>query len=221
MDGVTLETVLPPEVPRNFFGTELERTKQVSAVIQDVTGVILAGGRSSRFGQNKAFAQFHQKTFIERVLRVMRGLFSEVVLVTNTPQEFHSLPIKILVDNEPYQGPMGGITTALECSRHSTIFVVACDMPLLKEEVVREIVERGRGYDAAIPVHDAYKEYTMALYSKKLLGPMLAAIEKGNLSLKEFCKTITHVAWIPIESESAANVNTQHDLKKLEEHYAL
>jgi molybdopterin-guanine dinucleotide biosynthesis protein A len=193
----------------------------VSKVFQDITGVILAGGKATRFGKNKAYAVFQETPFIQRILRVMCSIFSDLLLVTNTPEVYSSLPIKIIVDNEPYQGPLGGIATALQASLHEKIFVVACDMPLLETEVIREIIEQGQHFDAAIPIHKAHREYLMALYSKVLLGKMNDFLKQGRFSLKEFCKNLPNISWIPIEAASAFNVNTPQDLAALEERYAL
>ena len=58
--------------------------------VKNVAGVILAGGRSSRYRENKALAKVHGVPLIERVLNVMRPIFSHLIIITNTPDEYSS-----------------------------------------------------------------------------------------------------------------------------------
>src|SRR3989338_7683808 len=101
--------------------------------ISDITGVVLAGGKSLRFGQNKAFALLQGVTLIERVLNVMKTLFDDLLIVTNNPGDYSSFDVPVVSDLEPDKGPLGGIVTALHYSERDRIFVAACDMPLLDE----------------------------------------------------------------------------------------
>ncbi|MDO8462628.1 MAG: molybdenum cofactor guanylyltransferase, partial [Deltaproteobacteria bacterium] len=153
--------------------------------IAEVTGIILAGGRSSRFGENKAFATFHGIPLVDRVVNLLSPLFEELLLVTNRPEEFQKLRLPILVDRVPYQGPLGGIATALEVSRNDRIFVVACDMPILRSSTIQKVVGAAGESHAVIPVHDGVREYLMGLYSRKLLPRMLENLEAGKLSVAE------------------------------------
>ena len=188
--------------------------------IDDITGVILAGGRSERFGRNKAFSTFQGVPLIERVLKVMTGLFQDVILATNAPQEFASYGVLVLTDQEPHQGQLGGLVTALAASINDTAFVVACDMPILNPEVIAWLIEKGRNFDAAVPVHDGIREYLMALYSRRLLQRMSCCLSEGKLSLDEFCRKLSNVTWIPVDGDSWFNVNTKKDLEFLEKHHA-
>lgn len=188
--------------------------------MNDITGAILAGGKSQRFGSNKAFARFQGVTLLDRVLGVMGAIFKDLLLVTNTLEEYSSLPVLVLEDEVPDKGPLGGIVTALKHSPADKIFVVACDMPLLDPQVIRELIAKGDGFSAAIPVHDGICEYLMALYSRRLLIPMRCCLDHDKLSLEEFCQKPADVAWIPITGNSWFNVNTKRDLESLEKDHA-
>ncbi|MBI3541136.1 MAG: molybdenum cofactor guanylyltransferase [Deltaproteobacteria bacterium] len=186
-----------------------------------MTGVILAGGRSSRFGENKAFATFQGVPLIERVVSVMGALFQDLLVVTNTPEEYSSWNIPLITDHQPYQGPLGAIATALEKTSKEGIIVVACDMPMLVPEILTHIMKQAKAsYPAVVPIHDGVREYLMAYYAKSLLPLMQQSLQKGHYSLKEFCALLPRVAWVPIDGNSWLNVNTKKDLESLEEHYA-
>lgn len=181
-----------------------------------ITGVILAGGRSSRFGSNKAFATYEGIPLIDRVVNVMSPLFQKLVIVTNNPAEYERLHLPLLRDLEPYKGPLGGIYTALRQTSNDTLFVVGCDMPLLSEEVIRKIIEQGKGADAAVPVWENNREYLMALYSRRLLPLFGRFLREGRLSLRGLCGEVNNIVWVPIDGKLAWNVNTEGDLRELE-----
>lgn len=187
--------------------------------LNDVTGVILAGGRSSRFGTNKALATFRGISLIDRVLNVMAPLFQDLLIVTNSPEEYSRLNVPLVADVEPYQGPLGGIFSALRRATNDRVFVVACDMPLLDACTIREIIRSAGDAAAAIPVHDGIREYLLALYSRHLMPEMCRALGLGRLSLKEFCFQTRGIEWIPIDGDSWTDVNSREDLAALEKKY--
>ena len=101
--------------------------------IKDVTGVILAGGKSLRYGRNKALVKIDGIPLIERVINVMGSLFRHLILITNTPHEYSYLKLPMHEDLIKGLGPLGGIFTALMTIRNEAGFFVACDMPHLNQ----------------------------------------------------------------------------------------
>ncbi|MBI1909445.1 MAG: molybdenum cofactor guanylyltransferase [Deltaproteobacteria bacterium] len=203
--------------------------------ISDVTGVILAGGKSSRFGSNKAFALFKGRPLIEGILEVIGSVFGEILLATNTPEVYTHLQLcqktgpltgpLIIQDEEPDQGPLGGIFAAFRHTTNSRIFVVGCDMPLLDPAVIRQIVAVEDEIEAVIPWvkhphHHGEPQYLMALYSRHVLPHVCHCLKTGKLSMKEFCTQLTQVRWFPVEGDSCLSVNRPEDLKLLEERHA-
>lgn len=184
--------------------------------MSNITGVILAGGRSSRFGTNKALASLGGGRLVERVAGVMRGIFPNILVVTNTPDDYAFLDLPLVTDLVPYQGPLGAIVTAFQAAQHDRIFVVACDLPLLRADRIREIIRQARGHEAVIPVHDGVREYLMALYSRSVVGEAEACLQRGVRSMHEFCDSLDRVAYVPIEGAPCVNVNEPRDLERLE-----
>ena len=148
--------------------------------VANVKGVILAGGWSSRFGTNKALANFQGMPLIERVILNLSEVFSDLLIVTNTPQDYEQLRIPILTDLVPHQGPMGGIVTALAASNQAAIFVAACDLSPLLPELIHAVLEIDENPDAVIPIYEGRKQYLSALYSPHLLTPMLEYLRQGE-----------------------------------------
>ena len=137
-------------------------------VYNDITGVILAGGKSSRYGTNKAFAKINGIPLIENVIRVMRSLFQDLVLITNTPDEYAYLELPMYEDLIKDLGPIGGIYTALNSITNDAGFFVACDMPSLNPGLIRYMVGIRDDFDVVVPKISWKMEKTSSLL--KLFG---------------------------------------------------
>ena len=134
-----------------------------------ITGIILAGGKSNRYGKNKALVHFNGVPLIERGISVLQSLFQNLILVTNTPDEYAYLGLPMFRDLIKGLGPLGGIYTGLEAIEDGWGFVTACDMPFLNHDLVRRIVSQKDECDAVVPRVDWKIEALHALYSKACL----------------------------------------------------
>ncbi len=105
-------------------------------------GVILAGGRSRRLGQDKATLVLAGKPLAHWVAETLMPLTSELWLVTNTPLTHAGLGLPILMDLAPDQGPLGGLRTALFFSRTPWVLAASVDNPFLTPELLATLAER-------------------------------------------------------------------------------
>lgn len=155
--------------------------------IDGVTGVILAGGKSSRFGSNKALAEFRGLPLIERVTTILETIFPRLVIISNSPHEYSYLGLPIYQDIIKGLGPIGGIYTGLEEIEDDWGFFTACDMPFVNESLVRYMAENRGTMDAIVPKVDWKIEPLHALYSKKCLPEIKKLISMGiNQTIKAF-----------------------------------
>ena len=145
----------------------------------EVTGIILAGGKSSRMGRNKALLDFGGRRIIERTVDLFKSIFPEVIIVTNTPEEYANLGIKTVTDIFPGKGSLGGIYTGLIHSSYDYSFIASCDMPFLRRELIEFLVGLKEGYDLVVPRLKDGHEPLHAVYSKK-------CIKKGDLRIIGF-----------------------------------
>jgi len=170
---------------------EKKNTVRPCPFIRGITGVILAGGKSSRFGSNKAFADVNGRPLIERVIEVTGSVFDSLIIITNDPGEYSSLGIPMYEDIIKGLGPLGGIYTGLEKMHDSFGFFVACDMPFLNEHLIRYILEmKSNEYDAFIPRIDWKMEPLHSLYSKTCLPAIKGLIESGECMINKFFQSI-------------------------------
>ena len=117
-----------------------------------ITGVILAGGQSRRMGRNKALLDMGGICLIEQSFQVLANLFHEVVLITNTPDEYAFLNCRCLPDIYPGVGSIAGLHSALHNSATERIFVVPCDMPFLNSSLISLLCQSDPAYDAVVPL---------------------------------------------------------------------
>lgn len=152
----------------------------------DATGVILAGGRSSRMGRNKALLPFRGETLIGRTARQFRAWFAHTVLVTNTPDEFAFLGLPMVGDAVPGQGPLGGIEAGLAASRHRAAFFAACDMPFLDQGLIAYLVSLAGQFDVVVPRVGGEYEPMHAVYTQECLAPIRQRLQAGAYKLIGF-----------------------------------
>jgi molybdopterin-guanine dinucleotide biosynthesis protein A len=162
----------------------MERSEMTDHPIHNITGVILAGGRSSRFGSNKALAMVDGKPLIQHVADLMSSLFAECLLVTNTPEEYKFLSLPMTSDRYQGMGPLAGIHAALLQISTPRAFVVACDMPNLSQELIRYICKiNEQEYDAIIPWLKKGQEPLFGIYHKKSLTVIGSSLQQKGCQI--------------------------------------
>ena len=155
--------------------------------LQEVTGIILAGGKSTRYGRNKAFVRIDGVALIERVIQVMGSVFDELLLITNTPEEYAHLNLPMVEDLIKGLGPLGGIYTGLKSiSTRRGGFFVACDMPYLCAPLIRLIVGMQGDSDAVVPKLGWMVEPLHSLYALTCIDAIEGLIRSGNCQILQF-----------------------------------
>lgn len=153
--------------------------------------VVLAGGRSTRFGHgDKATADLAGTPMIRRVGdrladvtdRLVVNCRADQVVAIEEALASHPNPVAIAEDLDPDQGPMAGIRTGLSEVEGEYAFVAACDMPFIEPALVTHLFERATGYDAAVPrVGDGWFQTTHAVYrAESMAGACQRALEAGE-----------------------------------------
>jgi molybdopterin-guanine dinucleotide biosynthesis protein B/molybdopterin-guanine dinucleotide biosynthesis protein len=191
-----------------------------SLTFPDVTGVILAGGRSSRMGRDKAVLELGGISFFERILSVFRALFPHVLIAGDRP-DLAGQDLPCIPDRYPGSA-LGGLYTGLLAAETPYIFVAACDMPCPDPELIRAIVARRCGYDIVVPRTPAGLEPLFALYGKACLEPMRALLEAKNYRIYDFYPEV-RVRYLEPEElptgweRALVNVNTPEELRRFKE----
>ncbi|HWQ69524.1 MAG TPA: molybdenum cofactor guanylyltransferase [Patescibacteria group bacterium] len=151
-----------------------------------MTGIVLAGGKSSRMGANKAFIEFGGKRLIEATVDCLKALFPEVLIIANDPPLYAYLGIEVIPDLIPDSGSLGGIYTGLSAASHPACFFVACDMPFLNAELIKLLVREAEGWDAVVPRVRGELQPLHAVYAKSCLPLMKESIDASVLKIARF-----------------------------------
>jgi molybdenum cofactor guanylyltransferase len=196
---------------------------------EPVSAVVVAGGKSVRLGEDKRRLRLwgaDGPTLLERTVEIMAGYTEDVVVVLNDPQDWPTLRAKLVADAFPDGGVLGGIWSGLSAIAHDHAFVVAGDMPLLDEALIRWMIEQPRTYDVLVPRVGGGRarnklgvESTHAIYSRRCRHAIQRQLEAGNPQIIGF---FPHVVVQYVEPEVVArfdpdgvafrNINTPEEL---------
>ncbi len=189
---------------------------------QSMTGIILSGGENSRMGRNKAFLIVDGERLIDRMIRIFRGLFAEVILVTNQPRDYLDLDVNLVTDIYPGRKALGGLYTGLFYANSSHAFVAACDMPCLNAAFIAHMMERALACDIVVPQAADGLQPLHAVYSRKCLHAIRNSLLRDRLKITGFYKGLK-ILYIPEETirtfdpgaRMFVNINTPEDLLRL------
>jgi len=204
-----------------------------------MTGTILAGGENRRIPLLKGHIEIKGEKIIDSSVNLMRNLFGRVVISTNTPELYFYCGVPMIGDIINQRGPLTGIFSVLLNIKDDAIFVVACDMPFLNDQLMKYMLDKYRGknrenpepltsgseitkWDAVIPVFEGKPQPLFGIYSKNILGIIEKRLNKGLKKLKDMLTEINvlyikeeEVRQIDPEGRSFLNINTMEDLEKV------
>lgn len=186
-----------------------------------MTGIILAGGKNSRMGMKKAFIEIGEKKIIDNALNIFKDIFFEVIIVTNSPEDFYYTKVKLVKDIIPDKGSLGGLYTGIKKAKYNECFVIACDMPFISKALIKYIMSI-KGYDAVVPRIYGRVEPLFASYSKKCLGTIENNLSSGNLKISDILLNIkvhemdeNEIKVFDPKLLSLININTPSELNSI------
>jgi len=145
-----------------------------------MTGIVLSGGENRRMGINKAFLKIDGIPMVERVLRVLKGIFDKIIIVTNDPHLYTMYDVKVVTDASDKRCPLTGIYSGLLNASDEYNFVVACDMPFLNAGLISYMIGLAEGYDIVMPRIGELSEPLHAVYRRGLV-PLIENRIKQNV----------------------------------------
>jgi molybdenum cofactor guanylyltransferase len=191
------------------------------AHVSHTSGIVLAGGKSRRMGRDKRHLSWEGERLLDSICRLMGELFSEVIMVTAVPDyDVQGLPVRIVTDEIPGSGSIGGLYTGIMHAGNPHCFVVACDMPYLKKDVIIRLCEMNPIADIVVvrllqgiqPLHGRY--------SKRCLPVIGEMIHSGMFSIQGILQDSRLISIIVEEGDvrdldphlqTFMNVNTPSD----------
>ncbi|EKN68356.1 molybdenum cofactor guanylyltransferase [Schinkia azotoformans] len=156
----------------------------------NATAIILAGGKSSRMGTNKALLPMDGKPNIELIKDQLTPFFSDIIVVTNDFEAYEFLKVPMVKDEYVGKGPLAGIHTGLKNSNTETNFFVACDMPFVSGELAQYLVSLCENYDAVVPNINGTLHPLFSVFKKETLPKIEQCLQAERLRIRDFLNEV-------------------------------
>ncbi len=191
-----------------------------------MTSIILAGGRSSRLGRNKALQVVGGKTLIQWTVDRLNTLSKEIIIATARGEPIpcsSAARTKIVADIHPGKGPLAGIHSGLLASSSRRVIVVGCDTPFFSVSLLEYMTKTSPVFDVVVPRIKENVEPLCAVYSKNCVAPIHELLKQNELRIIRLFPMV-RVRYIEEdvidsfdpEHLSFFNINTQADLDRAE-----
>ncbi len=180
----------------------------------EVAGFVLAGGKSSRMGRDKAQLKLDGETLAARAVRKLRYVCAEVAIAGDT-QDLRFLA-RVIPDESPGSGPLGGVVTALAQSPYPWNLFLAVDMPFVPEGVLRTLIAEATPSSSMIVLAEAYGivQPLCGLYAKEALPALRIELAAGRLKMKNAVAATASVRMVPFADLAwFRNLNTPEDYR--------
>jgi molybdopterin-guanine dinucleotide biosynthesis protein A len=172
-----------------------------------ITGLLLVGGASRRFGSPKALADFRDETLAKRAWRLLGEACDERIAVGKVVDGLE-LPFPLLGDGSDVRAPIAGLVVGLRAATHDICVAIPVDMPLLTPASLRQLAEACR--DAAVPTTGPLP----GAYRTRALPVLERRLNAGELALRDALEELD-AETVELDPELLVNVNTQADLARL------
>ena len=181
------------------------------------TGIILAGGKSSRMGEDKGLVLLNGKPMIQYVIEALKEVVSEISIISNN-ESYHKFGTPVYSDIIKEKGPVGGIYTGLYHSTTELNFCISCDVPMISSDFIFWLLNRSGNAFVTLPMYKDKVHQIIGVYSKQVLSNFQESVEKGHLKLSQVNNDMA-CEIIDIEKEYAnfdelifSNINTKNEL---------
>ena len=149
--------------------------------LADATAVVLAGGKSSRMGRPKSLLLFDGQPLIVHIVRALKHMFAETVVVAAPGQELPDLPVTLVRDEVAYQGPVGGIYYGLKAANGKFCFVTSCDVAFLNHALISHFTSQISSYDVVVPFWEDRFQPLHAVYRTSVLPLLKEQLDREEL----------------------------------------
>ena len=181
------------------------------------TGIILAGGKSSRMGEDKGLVLLNGKPMIQYVIEALKEVVSDIIIISNNAS-YNKFRVPVYADLIKDKGPVGGIYTGLYHSTTELNFCISCDVPMISSDFILWLLKRSGNASITLPMYKDKIHQMIGVYSKQVLSNFKESTEKEHLKLSQVNKDMA-CEIIDIEKEYAnfdelifSNINTKNEL---------
>ena len=190
-------------------------------IFNDLTVAIIAGGKSSRFGEPKSWAKFRGKRLIEYAVNLGTQLANEVFIVNGKSLDYSHLGITTIEDEITECGPIGGLYTALLKASTDKVIIMPVDMPYLNERIYCELLKHSDKVRPVIARSHSGMEPLVSVWHKENISVIKSFVNKNQFSLHGPIRALDAVfVDLPkkmknYQDDYFTNINYKEDLKKI------
>lgn len=192
--------------------------------MSSISGILLAGGKSSRMGSNKAFLKIKNRDLYEFPLSLLRE-YCDDIIISAPVDYFNSNDYRIIPDIIPDLGPIGGIYSCLPHIRNEKALVLSCDIPFISKDYCQHLISLYNKQDIIVGLNnDNYPEPLAAIYSVNILGIINQQLEDKNYKMSDLIKNckaeIFSIQEAGFSRKIFMNINTKEDFEKAKKLYS-
>ncbi|WP_203258761.1 molybdenum cofactor guanylyltransferase [Hyunsoonleella ulvae] len=187
----------------------------------NITGIILAGGKSSRMGTDKGFLKLNNKPFIQYSIDALQPLVSDILIVSDAAA-YDVFGLKRIHDTLKNAGPISGIYSGLKASKTTYNLVLSCDIPLITTVVLQKLIDAFDEESEIIQAESNGKTMPLiALYKSSIKDTFKSFLEQDERRLRIAIKACNYKNVVLDEAyhNATLNVNTKEELKHIEDVY--
>ncbi|WP_159439893.1 molybdenum cofactor guanylyltransferase [Bacillus sinesaloumensis] len=193
-----------------------------------VTGIVLAGGESRRFGSHKAFAKLHDREFYDYAIDALDKNVSQLYLVSHPDleEEFQNRTTAIIVQDLPEfrgDGPLAGIYTVMQKTMSDWFVVLPCDTPFVTNNLIKQLISftNDKNIDAIVPVINERKQPLIAVYHSRVSEKIEKMLMDKNLKMSSLLaecnvKYVTNQE-LQFQDMEFENINNISEYEKLQQ----
>jgi molybdenum cofactor guanylyltransferase len=187
--------------------------------VSKTTGIILAGGKSSRMGFEKGLAEIQGKKMIEWVIQALEPVCQHLLIISNT-NLYDYLGFPVYTDIYTDTGPLGGIYTGLKHSTTSHNLILACDMPFISSQVLQQLLLEAAGYEIVVPSIQGQWHPLCGYYHKQISDGVEELIASKVWKMQEAIRRFHYKEWpadkAGFDAQVFANINTFAELQQIQ-----
>ena len=184
-----------------------------------LTAIILAGGNSSRMGEDKGLLDLNGIKMVEHVIKTLKEITDDIIIISNN-LEYKLFALPVFSDTISGKGPIGGLYTGLSKSNSEKNIVISCDSPFVSSNFLKKLLSISKDFDVTVPSYNNRIHPIIGIYNQSILETLeeqinsdelklMMAIEKLKYQIIEFSSNDKD-----IDPKIFSNINTKEDLLK-------
>lgn len=187
--------------------------------MNNVSAIILAGGKSSRMRFNKEYIKIKDEFLIHKQVRVLKKIFNEVIVVSNNIEHYKGLDVIVVSDILNGSSPIIGLHAGLFHSTNQYNYVIACDMPYINIDYINFLKSKINGHDAYVSEYHNYIEPFNAIYSSDIIHTIEDFISNGNYGFQKMVQLLNtlyihekEVSKYQLKFDMFKNINNESEM---------